>query len=189
MLLVGLEVSDTEAEGPGRRYAIWVQGCPLRCPGCCNPELQPFAGGALVPVDELAARVIATPGIEGVTLVGGEPFAQAAACAELGEAVTAAGLSMMVFSGYTLAELRRRRLPDVDRLLAVIDLLVDGRYDHRQPDRRRRFIGSTNQELHLLSDRYHRDDPRFRQPETIEMRLHNGELIINGCPWPVAELS
>ena len=38
-------VPSTEAEGPGRRFALWVQGCPLRCPGCCNPEMLPFAGG------------------------------------------------------------------------------------------------------------------------------------------------
>ena len=31
-------VPVTEAEGPGKRFAVWFQGCPLRCPGCCNPE-------------------------------------------------------------------------------------------------------------------------------------------------------
>ena len=30
----------TESEGPGRRLAIWVQGCKKRCPGCCNPDMQ-----------------------------------------------------------------------------------------------------------------------------------------------------
>src|SRR5262245_54990250 len=39
LLNVGLIVPRTEAEGPGVRFALWVQGCPLRCPGCCNPEM------------------------------------------------------------------------------------------------------------------------------------------------------
>jgi anaerobic ribonucleoside-triphosphate reductase activating protein len=182
MLSVGLEIADTEAEGPGRRYAIWVQGCPLRCPGCCNPELLPFTGGTQVLAHELAARVLASPGIEGITLLGGEPFAQAAGCTELCRQVAASGLSVMVFSGYTLDELQRQ--PGAERLLAVTDLLVDGRFDRRRPDLKRRFVGSTNQQQHFLSDRYQADDPRFSQPETIELRLSNGELIVNGFPWP-----
>ena len=40
-------VPCTEAEGPGARFALWFQGCPLRCPGCCNPEMLPFEGGTL----------------------------------------------------------------------------------------------------------------------------------------------
>ena len=30
----------TESEGPGKRTAVWVQGCQRRCPGCCNPHMQ-----------------------------------------------------------------------------------------------------------------------------------------------------
>src|SRR5688572_13495196 len=97
-------VRCTEAEGPGRRFAIWFQGCPLRCPGCCNPEMLPFVGGQSVRLDDLLHQIVAAKGgqgIEGVTLLGGEPFAHAEGAAELAERVQAAGLSVMIFSGYT----------------------------------------------------------------------------------------
>ena len=44
-LSVGQIVASTEAEGPGRRFALWVQGCSLRCEGCCNPHLFAERGG------------------------------------------------------------------------------------------------------------------------------------------------
>ncbi len=62
-------VPDTEAEGPGRRYAVWVQGCPIRCPGCCNPEMFKDDAGTVWDVAEIAARITQTPGIEGMTLL------------------------------------------------------------------------------------------------------------------------
>ena len=37
--LASLRLS-TESEGPGKRLALWVQGCERRCPGCCNPNMQ-----------------------------------------------------------------------------------------------------------------------------------------------------
>lgn len=148
-----------------------------------------FEGGDRIDVRDLAARVLATPGIEGVSLLGGEPFAQAEAAAELAEAVRAGGLSVMVYSGFTLAELedkRRRGEPGVGALLAVCDLLVDGRYERDRPERRRRWIGSKNQVLHFLSDRYDPSDPRFYAENTVELRLRRGrsgpELLVNG--WP-----
>ena len=107
-LSLGFEVPDTDAEGPGRRYAIWVQGCPLRCPGCCNPELLGSEGGTSTTVGQLLERVLATPGIEGISLLGGEPFAQPQGCAELAQGVADAGLSVVVFSGFTLRQLRQR---------------------------------------------------------------------------------
>ncbi len=180
-LRVAQFVPRTEAEGPGPRFALWLQGCPLRCPGCCNPEM--FSDrGPLVPVEELARRILATPGIEGLSLLGGEPFAQPGPAAALCERVREAGLSIMVFSGYTLAELRAMARPDVDRLLATVDLLVDGRYEKEQPDTHRRWIGSRNQVLHFLTSRYSPDDPRFSAPNTAEIHLVDGKLVING--WP-----
>src|SRR5947208_855180 len=57
VLSVAQVVPCTEAEGPGRRFALWFQGCPLRCPGCCNPEMLPFAGGRQMPLAEVLGQV------------------------------------------------------------------------------------------------------------------------------------
>src|SRR5262245_60323817 len=112
-LRVAQAVPCTEAEGPGRRYALWFQGCPLRCPGCCNPEMLSFEGGRRVPARDIfadVARAAREQGVEGITLLGGEPLAHARGAAALARAVRGRGLSVMVFSGYTLEE--ARGLPD-----------------------------------------------------------------------------
>src|SRR4051794_1467143 len=80
-LPVAQVVPCTEAEGPGRRFALWFQGCPLRCPGCCNPEMLPFTGGRRLALSELLSQIDAVHAehaIEGITLLGGEPLAHAA---------------------------------------------------------------------------------------------------------------
>ncbi len=102
-------VDVTAAEGPGRRFALWLQGCPLRCPGCCNPEMLPFDGGTAMQVDEILRAIEASQNdheIEGITLLGGEPFAHAEPASVLCAEVRARGLTVMVFSGFTLKELR-----------------------------------------------------------------------------------
>src|SRR5436305_9471207 len=95
-------VPATEAEGPGKRLALWFQGCPLRCPGCCNPEMLPFEGGQRQALAEVIAQVedsARTEQIEGITLLGGEPLAHAAGAVALARAVRQRGLSVMIFSG------------------------------------------------------------------------------------------
>ena len=188
-LAVAQTVACTEAEGPGRRYALWLQGCPLRCPGCCNPEMLPFTGGTPRPVADVLAEVALACDarqIEGITLLGGEPLAHAAGAAALARGVRALGLSVMVFSGYTLDEARGLPDPAVADLLAHTDILVDGPYDRDRPDARRRWVGSTNQRIHFLTDRYRADDPCWRRPNTLELRLVGGELSVNGFPAPAA---
>ena len=102
MLRVASIVDETEAEGPGHRFAVWVQGCSLRCAGCCNPEMFDERRGEPMAIESLAARIPAT--VEGITLLGGEPFEQAAGLAELARRAHASGLTVMVFSGFTLEE-------------------------------------------------------------------------------------
>jgi anaerobic ribonucleoside-triphosphate reductase activating protein len=185
ILSIAQIVPVTEAEGPGRRFAIWFQGCPLRCSGCCNPEMLQFDGGEKRTVAEIVAeieRARDVDGIVGITLLGGEPLAHAAAAAALARETQSRGLTVMVFTGYTLEQ--ARELPDaaVADLLARTDILVDGPYVRELPDTRRRWIGSTNQSIHFFSDRYGADDPCWRQANTLEIRLRDGELSLNGFP-------
>jgi anaerobic ribonucleoside-triphosphate reductase activating protein len=182
-------VPCTEAEGPGPRFALWFQGCPLRCPGCCNPEMLPFTGGMTRTVADVLAEIVRTQiteTIEGITLLGGEPLAHAAGAAALARGVQALGLSVMVFTGYTIEQARELPEPAVADLLGHTDILVDGPYDRERPDTQRRWIGSTNQRIHFLSDRYRADDPCWRRPNTLEIRLRGGELTVNGFPAPAA---
>lgn len=180
-LNIGARVPQTRAEGPGLRYAIWTQGCPLRCPGCCNPHLLEDREAQRVPVSALLDEIRQTPDIEGITLVGGEPFHQAPAAALLAQGVRAAGLSVMVFSGFTLAQIQKR--PAWAGLLAQVDLLVDGPYVQALHQDDRRWIGSRNQRAHALTDRYADLVARWDAGRnTVELRLRGELLHINGFP-------
>jgi anaerobic ribonucleoside-triphosphate reductase activating protein len=177
-------VDHTEAEGPGLRFAIWAQGCTLACPGCCNPHLWSPRGGLAWSVAALEARLRAArerrPALEGVSLIGGEPFEQDEGMAAFAERVHAAGLTVMAYSGYTLEELRERG----SRLLTFTDLLVDGRYEREQRTTSRRFVGSNNQRMHFLTGAYAPADPRFAEPNTAELRLDDrGEIQVVGFPF------
>lgn len=176
-------IRNTASEGPGKRFAIWVQGCLLRCPGCCNPEMLERDGGEEWEVDKLVECILSTSDIEGITLMGGEPFLQAKACTELCVRIRSKGLSVMVFSGYTLAELTSK--PDWAAFLSQIDLLVDGRYRQDQPEKHRRWIGSANQVLHFLSDKYDPANPVFTKPNTFELKFDGKSLMVNG--WPIGD--
>lgn len=182
-LNVATAVTRTEAEGPGMRYALWVQGCPFRCRGCCNPHYLSFSGPSQQRSPEDLAREAIAASVEGVSLLGGEPFAQATALARFARQVRDAGLTVMVYTGYTLAELRAENAPEgAAALLAQTDLLVDGRYEESLRTTTRRWVGSENQVMHFLTDAYRPDDPRFHEPNTLELRLRKGVFEINGFP-------
>ncbi len=142
----------SRANGPGVRAVVWVQGCSLGCPGCFNPGTHAPGQGNERPVAELVDWVAGQgPAIEGLTVSGGEPFEQPDGLLELVSAVRAAGRSVLVFSGFTVEEIRAR--PGGPAILDQIDVLVDGRY--LAGERLGRGLrGSANQRIHLLSDRY-----------------------------------
>ena len=191
--LVGLAPSGAAHPAfarPGERFALWVQGCTILCPGCCNPQFFEREGGREIEVSALVDQLTALGGrVEGLTLLGGEPFEQAGPLSMLARAAQGLGLSVMTFTGSTMEELRDRGgsgEPGVAALLAATDLLVDGRYQVALPEGERRWAGSTNQRFHFLTSRY---APGIElaidgQPvRTVEITLAGGKLRANG--WPV----
>ena len=180
-LRVARILAGTNAEGPGRRFAIWVQGCTIRCPGCFNPQMWSARGGLDIDCQSLLSYIV-TSQVEGVTFLGGEPFEQAAAAAELAEVTRASGLSVMTFTGFTLEHLSQTGDVATNRLLDATDLLVDGPYDASRPDLIRPWVGSNNQRFHFLTQRYaYLRDSLHTLPDRIEVRVsRGGEIAING---------
>jgi anaerobic ribonucleoside-triphosphate reductase activating protein len=148
----------------------------------------PFTGGRKVPLQKILAEIAAATEqrIEGITLLGGEPMAHAVGAAALARQVQVQNLSVMVFTGFTLEELQQQPNPPVHELLAHTDILVDGPYRRDLPETRRRWIGSANQRVFFLTDRYQENDVRWYLPNTLEIRLGGSELSINGFPAPAA---
>lgn len=140
--------------GPGRRAVIWVQGCPFACRDCIVPESWDTEGGEQACVEELAEWTLAQPDIEGLTLSGGEPMAQAGALLQLVTQIRAKrNLGVVCYTGYTHEHLRGHGAPEQRQLLQEIDLLIDGVYlEQRHADLLWR--GSANQRLICLSERY-----------------------------------
>jgi anaerobic ribonucleoside-triphosphate reductase activating protein len=145
-------LAKSEVNGPGNRAVLWVQGCPIHCAGCFNVPFQSFSPAILVPVSGCAGRILALPGIDGVTFSGGEPFAQAGPLAELGELLRSAGLSIVTYTGYTVEQLAAGTDPAWPALLAVTDLLIAGPFVAALavPDP---LKGSSNQQVIALGTR------------------------------------
>lgn len=175
-------ISHTNAEGPGTRACIQVQGCPIHCAGCALPQTWSMDGGRLVDADLLVDKIISDATLEGVTFLGGEPFAQAAALAYIGRRIKRHGLSVVTFTGYLLEEIKGAARPDYDELLAVTDLLIDGPFQKDCVDFSRPWVGSRNQRYHFLTDRYQQlADEISSIPNRIEVRLKpDGRVLING---------
>lgn len=181
----------TEVEGPGRRAALWVQGCNKRCRGCCNPtylQLVERDFSSSSSVLEWLEYAHHTHDLDGVTFLGGEPMLQARGLAVVAQGAQSLGLSVMVFSGYTKNELDVMQLPGVNQLLQYTDVLVDGPYEANLPEQNRRWVGSTNQQFHYLTERYDARIESFGQVDrALEVRLRaDGSMFINGWPEKIS---
>ena len=139
--------------GTGVRYAVWTQGCKKRCRGCMTPESRDMNGGYEMSASELARNIISS-GREGVTISGGEPFLQARALASAIELVKKErDIGVIIYTGYTLEELRATGDSYVLRLLELCDMLVDGEYIDELNDGMN-LRGSSNQRALALTERY-----------------------------------
>jgi anaerobic ribonucleoside-triphosphate reductase activating protein len=179
MLRIGAALPVTEVAGPGRRFALWVQGCERHCNGCSNAKFWDPLGGQEISVERLSSEILATPTIEGVTFIGGEPFLQAGGLSKLASLIKPSGLSVITYTGFTFQELVNAGNNDFSVLLNLTDLLVDGPYIEELKGHPVPWIGSKNQMLYFLTNRYSINDIKTIPSVELHM-LPGGEIIMNG---------
>lgn len=169
---------DSLANGPGRRYTVWFQGCSLACPGCFNPATHPF-DAAPRPVADLVEAALAA-GAEGLTATGGEPLEQPEALRELCHRAREADLGVIVLSGFTRTEIEadpRRRAA-----IADADLVVAGRFNPRLR-LGTGLRGSSNKRYWWLTSRY-READLAAVPEAEVRVAPDGTLTYTGMEAP-----
>lgn len=171
------------ANGIGVRTSLFVSGCTHHCPDCFNAVAWDFTYGHPFTA-EVASSIIDSvrPAyIAGLTLLGGEPMEPA------NQAVLVPFLrrfrqavpnkTVWCYSGYTWAQLTgqepsRCRTPDTDAFLALVDVLVDGRYIKELHDINLRFRGSSNQRLIDVPASLRAGEVVLWQDEPIGKRQH-----------------
>jgi len=173
---IGHRSEHSTIYGPGLRYVIWTQGCTLACEGCWNKQFWP-KGGTPVTIADLVEEIRQVKGIEGITILGGEPLQQANATLELIQSVKAAGLTVFMYTGYEPEEFDETMQACFDSS----DIVVTGRYIESQRNVNLRWRGSTNQMVHCPTGRYSLSE-LIEQNEVEIVVNQDGTIELYGYP-------
>lgn len=138
-------------DGEGVRCSLYVSGCLFACEGCFNEQAWSFRSGAPY-TDELEEAILADlahESVQGLTLLGGEPFLNTGVCLRLVRRVRerfGTSRDIWCWTGYTFDQLAAET-PDKIALLEHLDVLVDGPFDLSRRDLTLAFRGSSNQRV------------------------------------------
>lgn len=136
---------ESIVDGPGLRYVLFVQGCPINCPGCQNPSTHDATAGESLSLGEIMQDIHKNPLIHGVTFSGGEPFCQSEVLAPLAMELKRQGYHLMSYTGYLMEDLLRR--VNCLAFLRTLDILVDGPFVLSKRSLELKFRGSSNQRV------------------------------------------
>ncbi len=160
------------ADGPGVRAVVFMQGCPLRCACCHNPDTWDFNGGTSITVDEVFAKVKRCQSYfgkdGGITVSGGEPLMQPEFVKELFELSKANGINTAIdTSGCVLNE-------NVKELLKYTDLvLLDYKYvtenDYKE------YVGCEKEKVDLFLEYLNAQNIKVWIRQVIIKNLNNNE--------------
>ncbi len=120
-------------DGPGVRFVVFFQGCPLRCKCCHNPDTWDFSGGTEYSPEEIVSKVLRYKdyfGKEGgITLSGGEPLMQSEFAYEVFRLCRKNGISTCLdTSGCVLNDSVKALLSETDRVLLDIKYTSEEEY-------------------------------------------------------------
>ena len=171
-------LNKSQANGPGTRAVLWLQGCPFDCPGCFNPGLRDFERGEILQVEELIEWAVSLKGIDGISISGGEPTEQIQPLNRFLSAIKKnTDLSLLLFSGRTEKEIHK--LSGGKELFDLIDVLIEGPYKRELANPPGMWPSSANQRIRLLTDRYNKNN-FFNLPETEIIITEQGEVVESG---------
>lgn len=115
-------------DGPGIRFVAFLQGCPMRCKYCHNPDTRAFGGGKEISAEELAKNALKYKSYiksGGVTLTGGEPLMQAEFAAEFFKIMKGEGIhTALDTSGITFDPCDAKSLEKHAAVLEYTDLVL-----------------------------------------------------------------
>lgn len=115
-------------DGPGIRLVVFLQGCPMRCLYCHNPDTWNPTGGTEMPITQIMAQYEKNRPFYrngGITVTGGEPLIQIQAVTELFSAASHRGIhTCLDTSGATFRQDSAEILEMFDQLLSVTDLVL-----------------------------------------------------------------
>ncbi len=178
-------IKETSTLGPGKRYALWFQGCEKYCKECMSPSATDTQKGFLVSIEAIANEIYTCPHVEGLTISGGEPFLQYEGLYELLRRIKSnTQLGVIIYTGYYLGELQKKQIPEINTIInELTDIIIDGPYIKELNDGMS-LRGSSNQRIHLLTSRYKGlyDDYYNRPERKIEIHLSHNELLMVGIP-------
>ena len=152
------EIKDCDiANGEGVRVTLFVSGCTNRCPHCFQPQTWAFDYGQpfTAETEQRIMDMLAPDYINGLTLLGGEPFEPANQRSLLPFLRRLRrdlpDKTIWAYTGRTYEELLTEgcshRCEVTDELLSLIDILVDGPFIEEKKSLRLRFRGSSNQRI------------------------------------------
>ena len=135
-------------DGPGIRYVIFVQGCPMRCAYCHNPDTWDMSSGNEMSASELLEDITKYKRyIEGITVSGGEPFLQIDFLIELFKGVKAQGLTTCIDTSGILFNVNNIDfLNKLNKLLIYTDLIMLD-VKHIDDNKHRKLTGYSNKSV------------------------------------------
>ena len=137
-------------DGPGIRYVIFMQGCPMRCLYCHNPDTWDTRGGREVTADELIAEYKKNSAFYrngGITVTGGEPLMQIAFLTELFRKAKEEGIHTCIdTSGVVYSEKNAALTAELDGLMKYTDLVMLD-IKHIETEAHKRLTGRPNESI------------------------------------------
>ena len=154
MRYASIKKNDVANGGLGICVTLFVQGCPIRCPGCHNPDTWSFTGGrnySRETEEEIISSLTAQGIQRNLAIQGGEPLCDDNSL-EVNTLIKKVrslfpSIKIAVWSGYTYRALLKSHNPNIKEILTNIDLLIAGPYIQELRDITLPLCGSTNQEI------------------------------------------